>query len=182
MSVITISRGTFSGGKMLAECIAARLGYRCIDRDAIVEKAAVPGISQEALKDALQKPPSFLDRIKHKKYAYLTLIQAALVEEVRAGKAVYHGNAGHLLLKGGPPVLRTRIIAPMESRVKAAMERMNLSHSEAVAQIHRVDQDKRKWTHYLYGVEWGEPFTVRYRHRPRAHGDRGGLRHARRCG
>jgi len=39
MAVITISRGSFSGGKMLAECLAEKLGYRCIDRDVIVEKA-----------------------------------------------------------------------------------------------------------------------------------------------
>ena len=112
MSVITISRGSFSGGKMLAECLSQELGYRCVDREVIVERAAAHGVSQEELRDALQKPPTFLERIQHKKYLYLVLIQAALIEEVRTGKAVYHGNAGHLLLKGGPHILRVRIIAP----------------------------------------------------------------------
>ena len=120
MSVITISRGSFSGGKALAECLARRLGYRCIDRDVIVERAAAYGVSQEALRGALEKPPSFLDRFQHKKYLYLALFQAALTEEVRTGKAIYHGLAGHLLLKGGHPILRTRIIAPMESRILTA--------------------------------------------------------------
>ncbi len=81
MSVVTISRGTFSGGKLLAESLAAKLRYRCIDRDRIVAKAATPDVSQEMLKDALEKPPSLLQRYKHKKYIYLTLIQAALAEE-----------------------------------------------------------------------------------------------------
>jgi hypothetical protein len=40
MSIITISRGTLSGGKMLAECLSRGLGYKCIDRDVLVEKAA----------------------------------------------------------------------------------------------------------------------------------------------
>ena len=57
MSVITISRGSFSGGKMLAECLAHRLGYRCVDRDVIVERAAASGVSQDELLDALLKPP-----------------------------------------------------------------------------------------------------------------------------
>lgn len=157
MSVITISRGTFSGGKMLAECLAAELGYRCIDRDDIVKKAAVPGVGQDALRDALEKAPSFLDRFKHKKYMYLVLIQAALTEEVRTGKAIYHGNAGHLLLQGGAPVLRTRIVAPMEFRVKMAMAQMNLSESGAAAYIQKVDQERHKWTRYLYGVDWRDP-------------------------
>ena len=156
MSVITISRGSFSGGKTLAECLAVTLGYRCVDRDTIVERAAAFGVSQEELMDALLRPPTFLDRFGHKKYIYLTLIQAALAEEVRTGKAVYHGNAGHLLLKGGPHVLRVRIIAPLELRVPMVQERLKLSRSEALSYIQKVDEDRRKWTQYLYGVDWGD--------------------------
>ncbi|HTQ57106.1 MAG TPA: cytidylate kinase family protein [Bryobacteraceae bacterium] len=157
MSVITISRGSFSGGKMLAECLAKSLGYRCVDREVIVERAAAHGVSQEELRDALQKPPSLFDRLQHKKYLYLVLIQAALAEEVRAGRAVYHGNAGHLLLKGGPHILRVRIIAPMEFRLKMAEDRLKFSRAEAADYIAKMDQDRRKWTQYLYGVDWGDP-------------------------
>jgi len=156
MSVITISRGSFSGGKMLAECLSKSLGYRCVDRDVIVERAAAHGVSQEELRDALQKPPTFLERLQHKKYLYLVLIQAALAQEVRAGKVVYHGNAGHLLLKGGPHILRVRIIAPLDFRLRMAQERLRLSRNEAAEYIARMDQDRRKWTQYLYGVDWGD--------------------------
>jgi cytidylate kinase len=157
MSVITISRGTFSGGKMIGECLAQKLGYRCIDRDVIVENAAASGVSQDELRNALLKPPTFLDRFKHKRYIYLALIQAALAEEVRTDKVIYHGNAGHLLLKGGIPVLRTRIIAPLDFRLKMAMDRLKLSRSGALAYIQKVDQERRKWTQYLYGVDWHDP-------------------------
>jgi cytidylate kinase len=157
MSVITISRGSFSGGKILAECLARRLGYRCIDRDIIVQRAAACGVSQEDLKEALEKPPGFLDRFKHKRYLYLALMQAALAEEVRAGKAVYHGLAGHLLLRGGHPILRTRIIAPMEFRVQMLQGRLKYGRREAIAYIEKVDGDRRKWTQFLYGVDWGDP-------------------------
>jgi cytidylate kinase len=162
MAVITISRGSFSGGKMLAECLANRLGYRCVDRDMIVERAAAYGVSEDELRDALLKPPGFfdrlfMDRLRHKRYVYLTLIQAALTEEVQTGNAIYHGNAGHLLLKGGGPVLRARIIAPMEFRIAMAMGRHRFSRSDAISYIHRVDRERREWTHYLYGVDWGDP-------------------------
>jgi len=157
MSVITISRGSFSGGTMLAACLSRSLGYRCVDREVIVERAAAHGVSQDELRDALQKPPTFLERFQHKKYLYLVLIQAALAEEVRTGKAVYHGNAGHLLLKGGPHILRVRIIAPMEFRLKMAQDRLKFTRPEAQDYIERMDQDRRKWTQYLYGVDWGDP-------------------------
>ncbi|MCL4401349.1 MAG: cytidylate kinase family protein [Acidobacteria bacterium] len=157
MSVITISRGSFSGGKLLAECLSQRLGYRCVDRDVIVERAAAFGASQQELRDALQKPPGFLERFQHKRYLYLALIQAALSEEVRDGRSIYHGNAGHLLLKGVKPVLRVRVIATMSFRIAQCRERLHLSDGEAVSYIEKTDEDRRRWTQYLYGVDWRDP-------------------------
>ncbi len=157
MSVITISRGSFSGGKMLAECLSKKLDYRCIDRDVIVERAAASGVSQDELLDALLKPPTFLERFRHRRYLYLALFQAALAEEVRTGRVVYHGNAGHLLLKGASPVLRVRIIAPQEFRLRMVEKRLKLNRQEGLAYIQKVDEGRRKWTQFLYGVNWEDP-------------------------
>ena len=142
---------------MLAKCLSKSLGYRCIDRDTIVESAAAHGVSQDELRDALEKPPTFLERLQHKKYLYLVLIQDALVNEVRTGKAVYHGHAGHLLLKASPHVLRVRIIAPLGFRLSMAQERLKMSRNEALLYIQRMDLERKKWTQYLYGVDWGNP-------------------------
>jgi cytidylate kinase len=155
--VITISRGSFSGGRILADCLVEKLGYRSVGREVIIEKAAAHGVSQKELLDALQKPPSLLERFTHKKYLYLTLLQAALTEEVRYGRAVYHGNAGHLFLEGGAPILRTRLVAPLSMRVKTAWERLRLNEEEALAYIQRMDDARRKWTQYVYGVDWSDP-------------------------
>jgi cytidylate kinase len=157
MSIVTISRGSFSGGKTLAECLATRLSYRCIDREVIVERAAASGVSQDELLDALLKPPTFLERFRHRRYLYLALIQAALAEEVREGSVVYHGNAGHLLLKEAAPVFRVRIIAPLEMRQQMVQERLRLSAKEGLAYIQKVDEDRRRWTQFLYGVNWEDP-------------------------
>lgn len=155
MSVITISRGSFSGGMMLAQALSEELQYRCVDRDVIVERAtAGSGISHEELRHALEKPPTFLDRLKHKRYLYLAVIQAALAEEVRDGRVVYHGHAGHLLLKGGGPVFRVRIVAPMEFRISMAQKRLGLSRREVIAYIEKVDEERKRWAQYLYGVDW----------------------------
>jgi cytidylate kinase len=156
MSVVTISRGTFSGGKRLAECLAGHLKYRCVDRDVIVEKAAAWGASQQELRAALEKPPAFLERFRYKRYLYLALVQAALTEEVRGGEVVYHGHCGHLLLRGGTPVLRARIIAPLEYRISLAQDRLKLSHDEVMAYIKKMDNNRKKWTQYLYGVDWND--------------------------
>jgi cytidylate kinase len=139
---------------MIAECLSQRLGYRCIDRDDIVQKAAARGVSEHELRAALEQAPSSVSTTNHKKYIYLTLVQAALIEEVRRGCAIYHGLAGHLLLRGGLGILRLRIIAPMEFRIRMAQERLRLSRDEVIVHIERMDADRRKWTQYLYGVDW----------------------------
>ncbi len=154
MPIITISRGSFSGGKMLAEAVAQVLGYRCIDRDQIIQKAEAWGVSQDDLRTAIEKPPTFLGQSQQTKYIYLAFIQAALTEEVRTGQAIYHGLGGQFLLGKGPHVLRTRIIAPMEFRLEQVQNQLKYSRKEALAYIDRMDQDRRKWTKFLYDVDW----------------------------
>ncbi len=156
MPIITISRGSFSGGKMLAECLSRRLGYRCIDREQVIHKAAEWGVSQDDLRTAIEKPPSFLGQSQHTKYAYLAFIQAALTQEVREGNAIYHGLAGHLLLGQGPHILRARIIAPMEFRIAQVQQRLKYDRKKAIAYIETKDDERRKWTRFLYGVDWAD--------------------------
>jgi len=157
MSVITISRGTYSGGKTLAECLSYKLGFRCVGREEIVQRAAARGIREQDLRAALDQPPSAMGTFNHRKYIYLALIQAALTEEVKEGRVIYHGLGGHLLLKGGIGVLRLRIIAPLEYRIRMAQQQLRLSRPEVIAHIQKMDEERRKWTRYLYGLDWEDP-------------------------
>ncbi len=158
MSVITISRGSFSGGKRLAESVAKRLNYRCIDRDVLAQRIAIRGVSPDELLAALDTPSlSRGSTLNHRKYLYLALIQAAITEEISSGDAVYHGLAGHLLLQGRLEVLRIRVIAPLDHRIHLVQDELGLSRLDAVAHIEKVDDERSKWTRYLYGVDWEDP-------------------------
>lgn len=157
MSIITISQGSFSGGRMLAEAVSRRLGYSSVDREFVIARATAWGVSQEELRTTMQKPPSFFGQSPQNKYRYLAFIQAALTEHVRGGNAIYHGLAAHLLLGKGRQVLRTRVVAPMSFRVSMLELREGCSRKEAINQIERVDEERRKWTRFLYGVDWTDP-------------------------
>ena len=37
MSIITISRGSYSRGVEIAEIVAEKIGYQCLDRDILIE-------------------------------------------------------------------------------------------------------------------------------------------------
>ncbi len=157
MAIITISRGTFSGGQKLAECIAAKLGYRCISREVLVETAKEFDVSEEKLLEALTKKPWLLERLTRARDRYLAYIRATLLKEVKDENVVYHGLAGHLLLKDVPHVFRIKVIANIEFRVRNAMERNNLSREEALRYIRDVDEGRARWTRFIYDVDWNDP-------------------------
>jgi cytidylate kinase len=157
MAIITISRGTFSGGQRLAECIAAKLGYRCISREVLVETAKEFDVSEEKLLEALTKKPWLLERLTRARDRYLAYIRATLLKEAKDENVVYHGLAGHLLLKDVPHVFRIKVIANMEFRVKNAMERNKLNREEALRYIREVDEGRARWTRFIYDVDWNDP-------------------------
>ena len=157
MSIITISRGTDSGGRRLAKCLATSLGYQIISREVLAEAAQRYGVSEENLARGLEQPPSFWDRFRIDRQIYLTVIRATLCQLVRQDNVVYHGNAGHLLLHGIDHVLRVRVIAPLASRIRVAMEAHGFDEKAAEAYIHRKDEERVSWTRFLYGVEWRDP-------------------------
>ncbi len=171
MPIITISRGTFSGGKKLAESLSKRLGYRSISREVIIRAASENGISEQKLRKAIEQPLSSRERlgmdIDSERSHYLAFIQAALCDEAKHDNVIYHGHGGHLLLNGYfvggnlllkhiSHVIRVRIIADMEQRIAFAMESNSLLREEAIAYIRTMDDQKKKWTKFLYKVDWND--------------------------
>jgi cytidylate kinase len=158
MAIITISRGTMSGGKKLAEMLAKCLGgYRCVSREIIIKAADDYGVPESKLFDAIQKGPSIFQKLTFERERYLAYIQASLCEFANEDNLVYHGHAGHLLLEGVAHVLKIRILASPEFRIKAAVEQFHFDESEAAKYIERVDKERDKWTKFLYGKDWRSP-------------------------
>lgn len=153
MAIITISRGSYSKGKEVAERVAERLGYECISRDVLLEASDRFHIPEVKLIRAIHDAPSVLDRFKHGKQVFIAYIRSALTSRVAKDNLVYHGLAGHMLLQGVPHVLKVRIMADMTSRIRAEMEREGISEQEARTLLQRDDEERRRWTRSLYGVD-----------------------------
>ncbi len=157
MGIIAISRGSFSGGEALARGVAEQLGYRCVSREVILEAGWAYGQPAEKLLSAMEKRPSLWERAIGRRRTYLTYVQAALCEHAQGGNLVYHGYLGHMLLPGVSHVLRVRVIADMEYRIRAAMQQQRLGREAARQYIERVDKERRQWTQFLYDVDWNDP-------------------------
>jgi cytidylate kinase len=153
MSIITISRGSYSHGSLVAEKVAQQLGYKCISRDVLIEVSDEFNVSEIKLTRAIRDAPSVLDRYTFGREKYIAFIQAAIFEHLRKDNTVYHGFAGHFFVKEIPHVLKVRIIADMDKRVECMMAREAVSETEALKMVRRVDEGRKKWSQKLYGID-----------------------------
>ena len=159
MSIITISRGTFGGGKAFAENLAKKLGYPCLSREQLSEEAVKLGVPVGKLQTAMVKPPRVYQRLGVEREHYLACITSILCKHALEGDLVYHGHTGHLLFPGIPHIFRVRVLAEMEHRIASVMDQLNLSREKAIDYITAVDSDRDKWVRFLYGVDWHTPMN-----------------------
>jgi cytidylate kinase len=156
--IITISRGTLSGGRAVAECLADALGYPCVGREILLDAARVLGASEERVRKMMEVPPTRWARFTRDRERYVLAVQAALGEHVARGDLVYHGLAGQFLLRGLPGVVRVRLIAPLEMRVQALIGAHHATTRLAAERfIRRVDRERRRWVRAMYDAEVGDP-------------------------
>jgi cytidylate kinase len=153
MSIITISRGSYSRGKNVAEKLAQRLGYECLSRDILIEASDEFNIPEIKLIRALHDAPTVLERFRHGKERYVAYLRSSLLKHTQKDKVVYHGLAGHYFLKDISHVLKVRILANIEDRVEEEMRRENISAEEALFILKKDDEERRKWGIKVYGVD-----------------------------
>ena len=157
MAIITISRGSYSKGREVAEKVAERLGYACVSRDLLVETSEHFNIPEIKLVRALHDAPSVLERFTYGKERYLAYVTSTLFHHAQKDDMVYHGLAGHFILRGVKHMLNVRILANIEDRVRLEMERENLRYEDALRVIKKDDDERRQWSLKVFGVDTWDP-------------------------
>lgn len=157
MSIITISRGSYSRGKEIAEKLAQELGYECVSRDILLEASEHFNIPEIKLIRAIHDAPSVLERFTHGKERYVAFVRETFLEHIQRDNVVYHGLAGQFFTRGIPNVLKARIIANIDDRVREEMKRESISEEEARYILKKDDEERRKWALRLYGIDTLDP-------------------------
>lgn len=157
MSVITISRGSFSKGREIAEAVAEQMGYGCISRGVLLKASKHFDVPELKLERALHDAPSILDRFSKGKERYVSYMRAAVLYQLKKDDMVYHGLAGHFFVKDVPHVMKVRVIADFDDRVAQEMARQEVGRDEAEGQIERDDRERRRWGTHLYGIDTNDP-------------------------
>jgi cytidylate kinase len=163
MAIVTMSHEMGSGGAEIGAVLAERLGYRYVDQDMITQAALQYGVGEEKLTQLDETKPSLFERFDVETRQYITVLQSALLDVAELENVVLMGRGGQVLLRGITHVLRIRVMAPFDMRVKRVMKKMAGRMGESVdvrtaaEMVRRNDHEKFGRMRYLYDVDWGDP-------------------------
>jgi cytidylate kinase len=163
MAIITISHEMGAGGPDIGMGLAQRLGYRYVDHELLLDAVRRYGLAQEKLSHLDESKPTLFERFDTETRHYITVLQTTLLELAEMDNAVLMGRGGQWLLRGIPHVLRVRIIAPFEQRVRQWIKRSADMTGETPNQraaadfVRRDDAEKNGRMRYLYEVDLGDP-------------------------
>lgn len=157
MQIICISRYSYSYGKELAEKLAVALDYQCVSREEITNEATAYGIPVGKLETAILKRQLISEELANEIEHFKAFITIALCKKAQSGGIVYHGRIGHMVLQGINHVLKVRVCANEEDRIKMVMKRMKLTHKLATEYINQVDEDRCRYAKFFYNVNCNDP-------------------------
>jgi len=163
MAIITISHQMGAGGPEIGLALAQRLGYRYVDHELIQDAVRRYGLAEEKLSHLDESKPTLFERFDAETRHYITILQTTLLEFAEADNTVLMGRGGQWLLRGIPHVLRVRVIAPFELRVRQWIRRTAELTGETPNQraaadfVRRDDTERAGRMRYLYEVDIDDP-------------------------
>ena len=163
MAVVTISHQMGAGGPEIGMKLGQKLGYRYVDQELVLDVARRYGVAEDKLSHLDESKPTLFERFDTETRYYITILQTSLLDFAELDNAVLMGRGGQWLLRGIPHVLRVRVIAPFETRVKRWIRRTADMTGETPTQraaadfVRRDDAEKAGRMRYLYEVDIADP-------------------------
>ena len=163
MAVVTISHQMGAGGSEIGMKLGQKMGYRYVDQELVLDVARRYGVAEDKLSHLDESKPTLFERFDTETRYYITILQTSLLDFAELDNHVIMGRGGQWLLRGIPHVLRVRVIAPFELRVKRWIKRTSDLTGETPTQraaadfVRRDDADKAGRMRYLYEVDLADP-------------------------
>jgi cytidylate kinase len=163
MPIVTLSHEIGAGGPEIGQRLAERLSLHYVDQELISQAALRYGLLEDKLSILDESKPSLLERLDAETRRYLTVLQTTLYEFAEQDRVVLMGRAGQWLLRGIPHVLRVRVMAPFDLRVKRLGKRLSDQMGEHTnpRMVHdmarRDDTEKAGRMRYLHEVDVRDP-------------------------
>ena len=169
--IITISREFGSGGRLIGEKLASRLGVEFYDKAIIQLAAERSGLSYKFIEQneehisssllfsfpaatayASFKTAAFFDTpINDKTF----LAQAEVIRELSKSSCVVVGRCADYILREDPALIRIFITARFEDRVRRAVEEYHFTAEGAEEKIKKIDKSRANYYKFYSGQPWG---------------------------
>jgi cytidylate kinase len=175
--LITISREFGAGGSELGVLLGRSLGWPVLDHELVTKLAARLSCDEGEVVAMDEHAPSFLERLAA--VATVTAPEsrvharpwstdpdcvAAAAREVLLEAAgnlplIVVGHGGNCLFRGRPDVLRVRVTAPVDVRVRRVARRSGMSPTQAAAAVRRRDSDRQNYLQRYYQSDMNDPYS-----------------------
>lgn len=179
---ITISRQFAAGGSRVAASVAKQLEWSVIDDAFIQEIAERTGYTPDEIAALEERVPSFIERFAQSSAASLPENQVAspnwidqpdamrmarvtrdVVEDLgRRDRVVLVGRAAAAVLAQERDAIHVRLVAPVEYRVRQAIERLDYSESDAKDRLEEIDSNRQRYHRELYDRDWNDPVNYHF--------------------
>jgi len=146
---ITVSREPGSGGALIAQKVAEKLGFELIDKQIIEQiakstrkrKIIIRGIDEKARTSIEDLVHSFLNRDYVSDYKYIVELSKVILTYAHKGHVVILGRGANFITPDSKG-LHVRITAPVEIRRIRAIKFDNLTAREARENIYKREKDR----------------------------------------
>ena len=168
--VITIAREYGSGGHLLGELLAVRLGIPFYDKELILLAAQESGLSQQYVQQNEQTmSPVWLKNLILQNYESslnfslssrdaLFVAQGRVIRKIAAHESyVLIGRCADYILKNDPNVIKVFCYSDIQSELTRCVDEYGLCPEQAETEIKRINHSRITHYEYYTGQKWGDP-------------------------
>ncbi len=170
--VITIGREFGSGGRELGRLLAEELGIEYYDKEIITEIAKRTALSEQYVKQVVEKNPhelfpisvahtfSYIDTQSLQLTRMIFMEQERVLKQMaQASDCVIVGRCADYILQDFKP-FKIFVYADMDSKVERCLKRNekadNLPRKKLIRKIKAVDKNRARYYNYYTGKKWGD--------------------------
>ena len=164
--IITVSRHYASGGREIGQKLAERLGTGYYDHELLEEAAKNSGIHQSHFVENDEKRTNSFLYLLSTTYgqggvpfddSLFFATQNAVRKIASEEDCVIIGRCSDYALRDFEKVLNVFITAPLEVRVKRAVEVYGIAEKHAEDYVKRIDKQRVSYYNYYTDKRWGQP-------------------------
>lgn len=165
MAILSISREYRSGGRIIGQAVAQKMGYAFVDKNRIHDDLKTIGDKWGRLVEEFDEVrPRLWEKFDWEYRGFVALIESAVYDYALKDRVVIVGRGGHILLQDIPHVLKVRLFAPRDIRIGRVMEDDEVDRKTAEILIEKTDQSRAGYIQVIYGKHWedGECYDLMF--------------------